>query len=201
MATRSSIINDNRNPFLSRQDIEQALGGYLGVTNFIWLSGAPPEVCERELGDGTDYHVDIAARFVGKNTVLYTWTNDESDPRYPYLAKHLAELQAASDEDGEPLTLIPLYLPEGGVYIIGDRHDPVLGSGSNFTDASYANYLVTNDLVLIPAFGNANDVKAQAVLVECYLDRTIVPIPVVSLTAEGGAIHCVTQHQPAALGN
>ncbi len=201
MATRSSIINDNRNPLLSQQDIEQVLGGYLGVTNFIWLSGAPPEVCEQELGDGTDYHVDIAARFVGKNTVLYTWTNDESDPRYPYLAKHLAELQAASDEDGEPLTLIPLYLPEGGVHIIGDRHDPVLGSGSNFTDASYANYLVTNDLVLIPAFGNANDVKAQAVLVECYLDRTIVPIPVVSLTAEGGAIHCVTQHQPAALGN
>jgi agmatine deiminase len=54
---------------------------------------------------------------------------------------------------------------------------------------------------LIPAFGNANDVKAQAVLVECYPDRTTVPIPVVSLTAEGGAIHCVTQNQPAALGD
>jgi len=70
-ANRSSIINDNRNPFLSQQEIEQALGGYLGVTNFIWLSGAPPEVCEQGLGDGIDYHVDIAARFVDKNTVLY----------------------------------------------------------------------------------------------------------------------------------
>jgi agmatine deiminase len=201
MATRSSIINANRNPGLDQQEIEQALGDYLGITNFIWLSGAPPEVCERQLGDGTDYHVDIAARFVGKNKVLHAWTDDESDPRYPYIVKHLEELQAASDEDGEPLTLIPLYLPEGGVHTIGDRHDPALGSGSNFTDASYANYLVTNDLVLIPAFGNAGDVKAQAVLAECFPERAVVPIPMVSLTAEGGAIHCVTQQQPARLGN
>jgi agmatine deiminase len=131
--------------------------------------------------------------------VIYTWTDDEKDSRYPYLVKHLAELQAASDEDGQPLTLIPLYLPAGGVHSIGDRHDSALGSGSHFTDASYANYLVTNNLVLIPAFGNAHDLKAQAVLAECFPDRSIVPIPLVSLTAEGGAIHCVTQHQPAAL--
>ena len=201
MATGSSIINDNRNPGFSRQKIEQALGDYLGVTNFIWLSGAPPDVCEQQLGDGTDYHVDIAARFVGKNKVLYAWTDDSRDPRYPYLVKHLAELQAACDEDGKPLTLTPLYLPGGGVHTIGDRCDPALRSGSSFTDASYTNYLVTNDLVLIPAFGNADDVKAQAVLAECFPDRAIVPIPVVSLNAEGGAIHCVTQQQPAALRN
>ena len=149
------------------------------------------------LGDGTDYHVDIAARFVNKSTVLYSWTDDERDPRYPFLRQHLKELKEAQDEDGGPLTLIPLYLPEGGVYSIGDRNDPVLGSGSNFTDAAYANYLVTNNLVLTPAFGNINDQKAQSVLADCFPDRTIIPIPVVSLTAEGGAIHCVTQQQPA----
>lgn len=163
MATRTSIINANRNPGMSRQEIEKGLGDYLGVTNFIWLSGAPPEVCEQELGDGTDYHVDIAARFVGKNTVLYTWTDDTKDPRYPYLLKHLSELQSASDEDGHPLKLIPLYLPEGGIYSIGEPHDPALSKGSRFTDAAYANYLVTNDLVLIPAFGNVNDQEAEAV--------------------------------------
>ena len=74
----------------------------------IWLSGAPPEVCERELGDGTDYHVDIAARFAGHNTVLYAWTDDESDPRYPYLARHCDELGKATDENGEPLSLANL---------------------------------------------------------------------------------------------
>ena len=200
MATKSSIINDNRNPGMSQQEIEKGLGDYLGVTNFIWLSGAPPEVCEQQLGDGTDYHVDIAARFVDKNKVLYTWTDDKADPRYPYLLNHLVELQAACDEDGDPLTLIPLYLPEGGIYSIGERRDPALGSGSGFTDAAYANYLVTNDLVLIPAFGNVNDVKAQSVLAGCFPNRAVVPVPVVSLTAEGGAIHCVTQQQPTALG-
>ena len=198
MATRSSIINDNRNPGMSQTEIEQALSDYLNVTNFIWLSGAPPEVCERELGDGTDYHIDIAARFAGKSTVLYAWAEDRNDPRYPYLVKHLEELHASADEEGNSLRLIPIALPEGGVSSIGERYDPVLGSGSNFTGASYLNYLVTNDFVLVPAFGNANDVKAQKAISGCFSDRKIVPVPVVSLTAEGGAVHCVTQQQPAA---
>ena len=197
IATRSSIINDNRNPDMNQQQVEQALGDYLGIDNFIWLSGAPATVCENELGDGTDYHIDIAARFTDRNKVLYAWTDDESDPRYPYLVKHLEELQHATDELENPLILQPLYLPAGGVYAIGDRYDPILGSSSNFTDASYLNYLVTNNIVLLPAFGNANDNRAQAVLSECFPERRIIPIPVVSLTAEGGAIHCVTQHQPA----
>ncbi|MCP4389116.1 MAG: agmatine deiminase family protein [Gammaproteobacteria bacterium] len=197
MATRSSIINDNRNPEMSQQQVEQALGDYLGVDHFIWLSGAPPEVCENQLGDGTDYHIDIAARFTDKSSVLYAWTEDESDPRYPYLVKHLEELQSATDEDGQALTLLPMQLPAGGVFAIGERLDPALGSGSHFTDASYLNYLVTNHIVLVPAFGNANDVPAQALLAKCFPQHRVIPIPVVSLTAEGGAIHCVTQQQPA----
>ncbi len=197
MATRSSIINDNRNPGMNQTEIEQALSDYLNVTNFIWLSGAPPEVCERELGDGTDYHIDIAARFAGKSSVLYAWTEDRNDPRYPYLAKHLEELRASTNEEGGSLRLFPIELPEGGVSSIGARYDPVLGAGSNFTDASYPHFLLTNNIVLVPAFGNANDVKAQRVISGCFSDRKIVPIPVVSLTAEGGAIHCVTQQQPA----
>lgn len=197
LATRSSIVNDNRNPGKSEAEIEQALMDYLGVRNIIWLSGAPPEICERELGDGTDYHVDIAARFADRNTVLYAWTDDESDPRYPYLVRHREELSGAADETGAPLTLVPLELPRDGVYSIGARHDPLLGSGSGFTDASYLNYLVCNGLVLVPAFGNRNDAAAMATLARCFPDHRILPIPVVSLTAEGGAIHCVTQQQPA----
>jgi agmatine deiminase len=197
MATKSSIINDNRNPGMNQEEIEKGLGEYLGITNFIWLSGAPPDVCEQKLGDGTDYHVDIAARFVDNNRVLYAWTDDRDDPRYPYLKRHLEELKAAHDENGGPLALTPLYLPEGGVYSIGERNDPALNMGSGFTDAAYLNYLVSNDIVLVPAFGNANDVKAQELLADCFPGRRIVPIPTVSLTAEGGAIHCVTQQQPA----
>ena len=196
MATRSSIINDNRNPGMSQEQIEQALADYLGVSHFIWLSGAPPEVCEQELGDSTDYHVDIAARFAGKNTVLYAWTEDQSDPRYPYLTQHLKELKAATDEDGNPLQLVTMDLPERSVRTIGERYDPALGSGSTLTDASYLNYLITNDLILVPAFGDVNDDKAQQTLAGFFPEHKIVPIPVLSLTAEGGAIHCVTQQQP-----
>ena len=196
MATRSSIINENRNPGMSQHQVEQVLGDYLGVDNFIWLSGAPAEVCAYELGDSTDFHIDIAARFVDRNKVLYAWTDDTSDPRYPYLEKHLEELQNATDELGNPLILQPVELPTGGVYVIGERNDPELGLGSSFTDASYLNYLVTNNIVLMPAFGNAKDRQAQSILSEYFPGRRIIPIPAVSLTAEGGAIHCVTQHQP-----
>ena len=110
--------------------------------------------------------------------------------------RHRQELEDATDENGKSLTLIPVKLPEGGVYSIGKRLDPALGNGSSFTDASYLNYLVTNEIVLIPAFGNAGDAAAQSILASCFPDRKIIPIPVVSLTAEGGAIHCVTQQQP-----
>ncbi len=154
-------------------------------------------MCEHELGDGTDYHIDIAARFVDKNKVLYAWTDNKKDPRYPYLQKHLKELQNATDEDGNPLILEPVHLPDGGVFAIGERDDPLLRSGSDFTDASYLNYLVSNNIVLVPAFGNANDTAAQTLLSQCFPERKIIPVPAVSLTAEGGAIHCVTQQQPA----
>jgi agmatine deiminase len=197
MATRSSIINENRNPGMSQQQVEQVLSDYLGVDNFIWLSGASAEVCQNELGDSTDYHIDIAARFTGRNKVLYAWTDDTNDPRYPYLEKHLEELQNATDELGNKLDLQPVYLPAGGVYAIGDRYDPLLRSGSNFTDASYLNYLVTNNIVLVPAFGNTNDSPAKSVIAASFPEHRVVPIPVVNLTAEGGSIHCITQHQPA----
>jgi len=204
IATRSSILNDNRNPGVTQQDVEKVFEDYLGVSNVIWLSGAPPEVCEKELGDGTDYHVDIAARFVNQNTVVYTWTDDETDPRYPYLAKHLEELQAAKNEAGSPLTLIPLEMPLNGVYTttgsmnfsIGGYQDEA-NTPAELTDASYTNYLVANGVVLVPVFGNINDQKARDVLKDVFPERKIIGIPCVSLTADGGAVHCVTQQQPA----
>ena len=204
LATRSSVMNDNRNPGVSQQEIEKAFEDYLGVSNVIWLSGAPPDVCKTELGDGTDYHIDLAARFVNKNTVLYAWTDDESDPRYPYLKRHLMELQSATDEDGGPLTLIPLETPKDGVFSTGNCFDDSLGADQDastvspeFTDAAYTNYLVANNVVLVPVFGNVHDQKATEVLGKCFPGRKIVGIPCVTVNENGGAIHCVTQQQPA----
>lgn len=193
MATRSSIINPNRNPGKSQQEIEAALEQYLGIRHFIWLSGAPGDVCEA-MGDGTDYHVDIAARFVDETTVLYSWTDDRSAPHYPYLKQHLIELREAVTQAGKPLTLVPLPLPEKGVR--GTWTTSSAGYTTRITDAAYTNYLVTNNLVIVPVYGNQNDEKAKAIIGEHFPDREIVGIPALEVTEEGGAMHCVTQQQP-----
>jgi agmatine deiminase len=194
MATRSSILNPNRNRGKTREEVEAILGQYLGIRKVIWLSGAPDEVCE-SVGDTTDYHVDIAARFAGASTVLYSWTDDESDPRHSYLKRHREELRSAATESGARLDLVPLPLPKGGIYAT----DPasIWGHGTGFTDAAYMNYYVANGVVLVPVFGNVNDAAAKTIIGEHFPKREIVGIPAVSLTEDGGAMHCVTQQQPA----
>ncbi len=160
MATKSSIVNQNRNPEMDQQAVERVLREYLGVRHFIWLSGASPAVCE-SLGDGTDWHVDIAARFTPNQAILYCWTDDESDPRYPYLVQHRKELEGATDANGKPFELIPIQNPE--VYSVNDikwsaSHRMKPGS---FTDAAYTNYLVTNGAMLAPVYGRKEDECAR----------------------------------------
>jgi agmatine deiminase len=196
MATRSSIMNANRNPGKDQGEIEAALSTLLGVEHFVWLSGAQPEICH-SLGDGTDWHIDIAARFVDRNTVLTCWTEDDDDPRRPYLQQHLSELEAATDEAGRSLHIIKLPAPQ--VRSVNDVIWPNirLAAGSH-TDAAYSNYLVTNGLVLVPVYGQPQDETAKAIIAEHFPGREVVGIPTLTLTEEGGAIHCVTQQQPAA---
>jgi agmatine deiminase len=194
MATRSSIINPNRNPGKSQAEIEQALRDYLGITHVIWLSGAPGEFCE-SIGDSTDYHVDGEARFVDESTVLYSWTDDKSHPEYPYLKQHLGELQNATTESGKSLTPVPLPMP-----------GCELASTANTTKRApfeagpvcgvYANYYVANGVVLVPVYGIAEDVAAKSIIAEHFPGREIVGIPAQLLAELGGMMHCVTQQQP-----
>lgn len=194
MATRTSIMDPHRNPGKSQAEIEQILADYLGVKHFIWLSGAGRGECER-WGDETDSHIDIIARFTGETTVLYNWTDDESDPRYPMLKKHYQELQTARTESGKTLTPVPLPLPRHGVYRVTPRKDKDL---SALTDSVYSNYLVANRTVLVPVFGNANDDRAKRIISEHFPDREVIGIDCVALNEDGGALHCVTQQQPYA---
>jgi len=122
MATDSSIINVNRNPAMSQQEIEAIIQDYLGVTNFNWLTGAGHGECEK-WGDTTDSHVDIVARFTGESTVIYNWTDDKSDPRHSMFTKALAELKEATTESGASLTLVPLPIPKDGVFQVSDAID------------------------------------------------------------------------------
>jgi len=192
MATRSSIFDEHRNPGKTQDDIEGILSRFLGVDHFIWLSGAGRGECEK-WGDTTDSHIDIIARFTNESTVLYNWTDNRSDPRYPMFAKHLDELKTASTENGQSLSLVPLPVPKNGVFQVANQS---VWRSSRFTDAAYSNYLVANGVVLVPVFGNVYDERAKSIIKEQFSDREIAVIDAVSLTEDGGAIHCITQQQP-----
>ena len=198
MATRSSILNPNRNPGKSQKEVEAALSQLLGVTNFVWLSGAPSDACLK-LGDATDFHIDLVARFVGRNVVLANYTEDHNDPRKPFMDRHIAELKAATDETGTRLDVILMAAP----HMISVSTVRFSGVGFSIapgapTDAAYSNYLVTNGLVLVPVYGRPEDIQAKAVIAEHFPGREVLGISAISLTEQGGAIHCVTQQQPAA---
>ena len=112
--------------------------------------------------------------------------------------RHITELKASTDETGASLKVIPIPAPNmlsvSTVRFSGVNHNIAPGAA---TDASYSNYLVTNGLVLVPVYGRPEDVRAKAILTEHFPDREVVGVSAISLTEQGGAIHCVTQQQPA----
>ena len=188
LATRASIVNPDRNPGKTLEEIEGMLRQYLCVEHFIWLSGAVG------VGD-TDVHIDGAARFVDEQTVLYSWTDDTSHPRYPIWKKHLEELQEAVTQAGKPLTLVPVPVTEARICTTQDAStvppfEPAPSLGL------YANYYVANGVVLVPVYGDVNDARAKAILAEHFPRREIVGLLAHKLAELGGMIHCVTQQQP-----
>jgi agmatine deiminase len=194
LATRSSIINPNRNPNVSQGEIEAAIKDYLGINHFIWLSGAPRDFCDI-VGSDTDLHVDAYARFTDDSTVLYAWTDDETHIFYPYLKRHRDELRVARTETGKPLTLVPLRLPENRMYSTQttSTRPPFKNKASL---AGYANFYIANNVVLVPIYGDINDANAKSIIAEHFPDRDIIGIPSLATAELGGMMHCVTQQQP-----
>lgn len=194
IATRTSIINPNRNPGKTQDEIEGALEKYLGIKHVIWLSGAPKEFCDA-FGDDTDFHIDGSARFVDESTVLYTWTDDAANPNYPYLRKHKQELEGATNDSGKPLTLVPLLIPKNISY--ATRFTATRAPfESKPALAIYTNYYVANGVVLVPVYGDVNDAIAKSIIAEHFPDREIIGIPAHAVAELGGMMHCVTQQQP-----
>jgi agmatine deiminase len=193
LATRSSIVDLYRNPGMSQEEIEDTLRQYLGVEHFIWLTGAGRGECDL-WGDETDCHIDIVARFTDESTILYNWNEDQADPRYAMMEKSLVELKNSTTESGKPLTLVPLPLPE-----IHQTTSMTKWRKNTFTDAAYSNYLIANNVVLVPVYGHANDDRALKIIAEHFPSREVIGIEVVALVEHGGAVGCVTQPQPAAV--
>ena len=155
------------------------------------MTGAGNEAADR-LGGVTDTHIDGTARFTSESTVLYSWAEDESDPRYALYAKCYKELQEVVLSTGKRLDLVALPTPKDGVHTI----TPLRWHKTTVTPASYCNFYIANGVVLVPSFGNVNDAKAKEIIGEQFPDREVIGINVLNLIELGGAIHCVTQQQP-----
>jgi agmatine deiminase len=178
LTTEACLLNPNRNPTLSRADIERYLRAYLGVTKILWLG-------DGIVGDDTDGHVDDLTRFVDPTTVVTVVEDDPADDNYQPLQENLARLRTMTDQDGRPLRIVTLPMPR-----------PVEYAGQRLP-ASYANFYIANGVVLLPTYDPERDAVAQATLQELFPTRQVVGIDCTDLVWGLGAFHCVTQQWPA----
>jgi len=178
LVTEQCLLNSNRNPQLSREKIEEDLRHYLGVEQILWIK-------EGIAGDDTDGHIDDIVRFVGPRTIVSALEDDPKDENCPILKDNWKRLKSFSDPKGHKWELVPFPMP-GKIADKGVR-----------LPASYANFLIANAVVLLPVFGHKNDERAARILKELFPKRDIVPIHCTDLVYGLGAIHCVTQQEPA----
>ena len=176
LTSESCLLNPNRNPTLGRTEIEQRLRDYLGVTDIFWLG-------DGIAGDDTDGHVDDLARFVSERRVVTVVEENRDDANCEPLQENLTRLRAMK-WNGAPLEVITLPMPAKIV-----REDLRL-------PASYANFYIANECVLLPTFNDANDTAAASTLQDVFPKRRIVPIDCTELIWGLGAFHCLTQQQP-----
>lgn len=179
MTTEQCLLNPNRNPQLDRTEIEEHLKAYLGVEQVLWLGLGIA-------GDDTDGHIDDIARFISNDTIVCVMEDDPADENYRLLQDNYERLSLARDARGKAFNIIPLPMPG----LIGGR-------GEDRLPASYANFYIANNVVLLPVYGHANDERATAILQRLFTQRKVIPINCEPLIWGMGAIHCVTQQQPA----
>jgi len=179
LLTEQCLLNRNRNPHLSRTQIEGILRDYLGVTNPVWLGRGV-------VGDDTDGHVDDVARFTSERSVLCVTEPDRSDENYQALAENLQLLSKARDQDGRMLELTKVPMPRKKV------------GGVDRLPATYANFYIGNATVLVPTFGDENDSKALSTIAGLFPTRQTIGVDCEALVYGFGGIHCVTQQQPSA---
>jgi agmatine deiminase len=182
LTTEECLLSEvqQRNPGLNREHLEQVFSDFLGVDQVIWLNRGIA-------GDDTHGHIDDIARFVSPDTIVAAVEPDMRDANHAPLAENLARLKAARTLDGKQLTVIELPMPR-----------PVVFRGQRLP-ASYANFYIANSLVLVPTFHDPNDRIALNILAQVFPEREVIGVHSVDLVWGLGALHCMTQQQPAAL--
>ena len=172
LTTTSCLLNENRNPHLSQEQIERYLIDYYGVENILWLG-------DGIVGDDTDGHIDDITRFVNEDTVVTVVEEDKNDDNYEILQENITSLKSMRLENGKPLNIVELPMP--GPVIHEDMRLP----------ASYANFYISNDYVIVPTFRHRNDDRALSLLQDCFKTRKVVGLDSVDIIWGLGSFHCL----------
>jgi len=175
LTTSQCLCHPSRNGGLDKKSVETFLTEALGVRRFLWMDHG------YLAGDDTDGHVDMLARFVNPETIVYVQCTDNSDEHYEALSAMEEQLQTFRTAAGHPYTLIPLPMP-------APRHN----AAGQRLPASYANFLITNGAVIYPTYADKNDKKVGEILRRLFPEREVIPIGALPLIEEGGSLHCST---------
>lgn len=180
LATEQTLLNANRNPNLTQQEIEEALALYTGIRKVIWLGDGFSD-------DETDGHIDNIACFAGAGRVLLGIPQFKSHPDYEPVMDAKRRLLEARDAQGRALEVIELPQPQ----------EKKVDWQGRMLQASYVNFYLPNGGIVMPAFNDLNDEKARAVLADCFPGRDILQVDALDIVEGGGGIHCITQQEPA----
>lgn len=178
LTTEAVLLNPNRNGPVSHSAMESILAKGLGADQVIWLEGGLA-------GDDTDGHIDNIARFFSEDGILLAAAEDPSDPNHAVLMENRRRIEKSSTPTGRPFRIVDLPLPR-----------PIRHKGGLLA-ASYLNFLVLNDAVIVPTYGRPDETARVAeILSECYPGREIIGFDCCDIILEGGALHCLSQNQP-----
>ena len=180
ITTEQCLLHENRNPHLSKDDIENNLKNFFGVTKIIWLKHGTDE--------GTNGHIDNVACFSDEGSILAMTCSDKQDTYYDLLSENLEILKTSVDQDNKPLNIVELEMSKKR--LIPDDDEP----------SSYINFYIANDAVIFPIFGDdVADQNAMKIIKSQFPNRQIVCLDGHDILMGGGNIHCITQQQPKAL--
>lgn len=179
LTTEQCLLTPTRNPALDKGQVEAILKSSLGVERILWLSKG------ELVGDDTDSHIDMLARFCDARTIAFTACDDPNDAHYLALKEMAAELAAFKTPAGHPYRLVALPIPK-----------PIYNQDGERLPASYANFLIINNAVLAPVYGDEKDNLALQRLAGCFPDRRIIGIDCRVLIEQFGSLHCITMQLP-----
>jgi len=177
MTSTCCLLNENRNPHLTREQIEAYLVNYYGVDQVLWVK-------EGIVGDDTDGHIDDTVRFVNGDTVITVIEENKQDENYALLQENLADLKKMRLSNGKQLNIVELPMPEDVIY--EDQRLP----------ASYANFYIANESVIVPTFRCGRDEKALEIIQGCFPARRVVGIDSTEIIWGLGSFHCLSQQEP-----